>query len=206
VGDLRKRRWFLPETPDLIGRLRTQSKATLEGLDAFVAWASGDESAGERLPDIEHQGDAAKRELLEQLREAFLTPLEPEDLFALSRGIDWILDYARDLVSESKAMASPPDARLAEMAGFLREAVSHIDRAIGQLGSDGNAAASAADEAIRAERQLEHAYYRGMAELLQVDTRNERISSRELYRRCARIGDEVIDVAERIVYAVVKQS
>jgi phosphate/sulfate permease len=28
---------------------------------------------------------------------------------------------------------------------------------------------------------------------------------RELYRRCARIGELVIDVAERVVYAVVKQ-
>jgi hypothetical protein len=45
-----------------------------------------------------------------------------------------------------------------------------------------------------------------MAELLEVDARTERISSRELYRRCARIGDEVIDVAERIIYAVVKES
>jgi uncharacterized protein Yka (UPF0111/DUF47 family) len=201
----RKRRWFLPETPDLIGQLRVQAGITLEGLDAFAAWAAGDAGAGEMLPSIEHRGDAAKRELLEQLREAFVTPLAPEDLFALSRGIDWILDYTRDLVSESTAMSSPPDARLAEMAGFLRDAVAHIYEAVNQLGSDGDAA-SGADEAIRAERQLEHSYYRGMAELLEVDVRNERISSRELYRRCARIGDEVIDVAERILYAVVKES
>ena len=135
-----------------------------------------------------------------------MTPLAPEDLFALSRGIDWILDYTRDLVSESKAMSSPPDARLAEMAVLLRDAVGQIADAIGHLGSSNDAANEAADRAIRAERRLEHSYYRGMAELLAVDTRNERISSRELYRRCARIGDQVIDVAERIVYAVVKES
>jgi len=201
-----KRRWFLPDTPDLIGELRAQSAITREGLEAFAAWAGGDTAAGDGLPDIEHRGDAAKRELLEQLREAFVTPLAPEDLFALSRGIDWILDYTRDLVSESKAMSSPPDPRLREMAGFLRDAVIHIDDAIAHLGSNGEHASTAADEAIHAERRLEHAYYRGMAELLEVDTRNERISSRELYRRCARIGDEVIDVAERIIYAVVKES
>lgn len=202
----RRRRWFLPETPDLIGQLGVQAGITLEGLDALVAWAHGDEHAGDSLPDIEHRGDAAKRDLLDQLREAFVTPLAAEDLFALSRGIDWILDYARDLVSESRAMGSPPDEGLAEMAGRLRQAVGHITEAIGHLDSDGEAATASADEAIRAERQLEHAYYRGMGELLQVDARNERISSRELYRRCVRIGDQVIDVAERIFYSVVKES
>ena len=202
----RKRRWFLPDSPDLLGQLGHQTDIALEGLEAFAAWAGGDVGAGDSLSGIEHRGDAAKRELLEQLREAFVTPLAPEDLFALSRGIDWILDYTRDLVSESKAMSSRPDARLAEMAGCLRDAVARIDEAIHHLGSDGDAASAAADEAIRSERELEHAYYRGMAELLEVDRRNQRISSRELYRRCARIGDEVIDVAERIVYSVVKES
>ncbi|HKH40675.1 MAG TPA: DUF47 family protein [Solirubrobacterales bacterium] len=203
---MRKRRWFLPETPDLVGQLRAQAEITREGLECFAAWAAGDEQAGDALPEIEERGDAAKRGLLDQLRDTFVTPIAPEDLFALSRGLDWILNYARDLASEARAMGNPPDARLAEMAGLLREAVGHICEAIEQLGSGGAAASAAADEAIRAERRLEHAYYRGMAELLAVDARKERISSRELYRRCARIGDEVIDVAERIIYAVVKES
>lgn len=34
----------------------------------------------------------------------------------------------------------------------------------------------------------------------------ERIARRELYRRCSRIGETVVDVAERVIYAVMKQS
>lgn len=202
----RKRHWFLPETPDLIGKLRVQTGITLEGVEAFSAWAGGDTAAGETLRDIEHRGDAAKRELLEQLRDAFVTPLAPEDLFALSRGIDWILDYTRDLARESVAMACPPDDRVAEMAEMLREAVAHIESAIGHLQSDGEAASASADAAIKAVRRMGIAYYQGMAELLDVESRPERIGSRELYRRCDRIGEQVIDVAERIIYSVVKES
>jgi hypothetical protein len=33
-----------------------------------------------------------------------------------------------------------------------------------------------------------------------------RIAGREIYRRCLRIGKIVIDVSERVAYAVVKQS
>jgi uncharacterized protein len=203
---VRKGRWFLPETPDLLGQLRAQLAITQEGLNAFASWAAGDEAAGETLSGIEHRADAAKRELLNALREAFITPLEPEDLFALSRGIDWILDHARDLVSEAKAMKYRPDRRLAEMAELLREAVGHIAEAIDKLGVDSAGASAAADEAIRTERRMEHAYYEGMGELLEVEERQERISSRELYRGCARIGDHVIDVAERIVYSGVKET
>jgi hypothetical protein len=45
-----------------------------------------------------------------------------------------------------------------------------------------------------------------MVGLLAVEDRTERIARRELYRRSSRIGEAVVDVAERVVYAVVKQS
>ena len=63
-----------------------------------------------------------------------------------------------------------------------------------------------ADEAIKVERRLKGAYYDGMADLLSVTDRQERIARRELYRRCAGIGETVVDVAERVVYAVVKEN
>ena len=199
-------RWFLPETPDVLGLLRAQLAVTIEGVDAFAAWANGNEASAIALRDAEHRGDTAKRALLGALRAAFVTPLEPEDVFALSRGIDWILDYARDLILESEAMASPPDEVIAEMARLLGDAVRHIDRALGHLGSDDEAATETADAAIESERKLERTYYRGMAALLDVEDRSERIARRELYRRSVRIGEAVIEVSERIVYAVVKQS
>lgn len=200
------RGWFLPETPDVLGLLRHQVAVTIEGVDAFAAWAAGDAGAAQTLRDAGDDGDVAKRELLTALRAAFVTPLEPEDLFMLSRGIDRILNYSRDLVNESEAMACPPDAGIAEMANLVGDALRQIDAAIACLGSDGDEATASADAAIRAERELEQSYYAGMAALLGVDDRTERIARRELYRRCSLIGEIVEEVAERVVYAVVKQS
>lgn len=202
----RQRRWFLPETPDVLGLLRSQVAVTLDGLGALRAWAGGEAAAAEEVREAEHRGDAAKRELLIALREAFVTPLEPEDLFALSSGIDRLLNHARDLINQSEAMACPPDSRIAEMASLLADGLRHIDSGIALLGSDVDAATEAADAAITVERQLEHAYYAGMAELLAVEDRNERIARRELYRSCSRLGETVVDVAERIAYAVMKES
>ncbi|HET8953441.1 MAG TPA: DUF47 family protein [Solirubrobacteraceae bacterium] len=201
-----RRRWFLPESPDVLGLLRGQVAVTREGIDALGAWAAGDPAAAQRVRDLEHAGDAAKRELLGALRAAFVTPLEPEDAFALSRGIDRLLNYARDLVGESEGMACPPDARIAEMVSHVAGALTHVDTAVAALGADGDAATEAADAAIAEVRRLERAYYEGMAELLAVGDRNERIARRELYRSCARLGETVVDVAERVIYAVMKES
>jgi uncharacterized protein Yka (UPF0111/DUF47 family) len=203
---MRPRRWFLPETPDVLGLLRQQVAITIEGLDAFARWAAGDVDAEAAVTDAEHRGDVAKRNLLVALRAAFVTPLEPEDVFALSRSIDRILDSAREVINESHVLASPPDDQIAEMARLIAHAMRHVDDAIGQLGTDGDRATASADAAIAAERALDDVYQRGMAALLEVDERTARIGGRELYRRCVQIGDIVVDLAERIVYAVVKQS
>ncbi len=206
MADVKRKHWFLPETPDVLGLLGEQLAVTIEGVDAFSAWASGEESAGEKVQRIEERGDVAKRHLLEQLRDAFITPLEPEDLFALSRGIDWILNGIGDLVREAEVLQARPDGGIAEMAALLAAVVRRIDEAVGLLGSSGHRAIEAADAAIALVRELQAAYYRGTAATREIAARDERIAQRELYRRCAQIGEGTIDVAERVVYAVVKES
>ncbi len=203
---MRGRHWFTPEAPDVLGMLRRQVAAAVAGADAFAEWASGAPAAASRVHEAEGRGDDAKRALLKTLRDAFVTPLEPEDLFALSRGLDRTLNHMKDLVNESEAMSSPPDVGIAAMAVCLHEAVGSIAEAVSMLEADKDGASAAADQAIRAERRLEHAYYEGMAELMALADRNERIARRELYRGCRRIGENVVEIAERIVYAVMKQT
>ena len=202
----RNHRWFLPETPDAIGLLRRQTAVTIEALEGLKAWAEGDAAAVEIVREAEPRGDAAKRDLLNALRDAFILQMEPEDLFTLSRGTDWILDHARDLIEEAQAMAVSPTAGLAAMAALLLEATRQIDDAIARLGSDDDASTTAADAAIKTARRLEHVYYAETAKLLEVEDMRERISLRELYRRCDLLSHIVVDVAERVVYAVVKES
>jgi hypothetical protein len=206
VVELRPGNWFLPETPDVRAILRRQLAATISGADALAAWASGDRAAAQRVRDAEHEGDAVKRELLEALRSAFVLPLEPEDLFTLSRAVDQILNLCRDLVNESEVMEVGPDAGIAEMTAALGGALRHIDAAFEALGSDPDLATAAADAAIREEKRLAIAYYTGMGVLLGLEDMRQRIGRRELYRRCFRIGEVVVEVGDRVVYAVVKQT
>lgn len=199
-------RWFLPEEPDVTGLLRAQIAVTLEALEAFAEWAHGNPEAARAVREAEPRGDQAKRELVNQLRAAFVLPLEPEDVFALSRGIDQILDFARDLVAEADVLDCTPDEGIADMAGLMGDAVRHLDDAVAALGTDDDVANAAAEATISVQHHIGEAYYRGMANLLGEEDMRVRIKSRELYRRCSRIGEVIIEVAERIMYAIVKQS
>ena len=153
----RKRRWFLPETPDAIGLLRRQTAVTIEALEGLKAWAEGDAAAVEIVREAEPRGDAAKRDLLNALREAFILQMEPEDLFTLSRGIDWILDHARDLIEEAQAMAVSPDcgARRDDGSALGGDPADRRRHRRGWVTND-EAATAAADAAIKTARRLEH--------------------------------------------------
>ena len=190
----------------MLGLLRRQVAVTIDGVDAFAAWAAGDAAAAQaaRRRAPRRRGEA---ELLNALRAAFVTPLEPEDVFALSRGIDWILDYVArpgQRGGGDGVRARRADRRDGAATGRGDSSHRRGDRPA--RGRTETVPPTAADGAIAAERRLERRLLRGMAALLEVDDMRERISRRELYRRCSRIGEVVIDVAERIVYAVVKQS
>jgi len=203
-------RWFLPDVPDVLGLLRRQSAITVEGIDAFVAWAAagGDAQAAATVHRAEHEADAAKRELLVALRAAFVTPLDPEDLFSISRGIDWILNHAKDAIGESEVMACPPDGATATMAARLGDAVGHIDAALAALAQrNGDADVDAeAAAAVKSERKLEKAYRAAMGALAGDPDVRVVIGRQELYRRCSRMGETAVDVAERIMYAGLKES
>lgn len=203
---MKVQRWFLPETPDVIGLLRLQLDVTTEGVDRLVAWAHGEASGADEIRSLEHRGDEHKRALERALTTAFTTPLEPEDLYTLSRGIDWILNLSKDLVRESEVMATAPDAPLADMCEALARAVHLLSDAVHLLGSDSEAATEKANEALRAQRQIEKIYRDAMAALVEVEDLREVFARRELYRRVARIGEVVVDVAERVWYTVVKEA
>lgn len=202
----RGRRWFLPVTPDVLGMLNRQAEITIEGMEALVAWAAGDTAAGERLRDCEHRADERKHELRAALTVAFTTPLEPEDLFELSRGLDRVLNNAKNALREAEVMETAPDAAIVEMAVELAEGTRELAEALAALGRDDvEASTEAASRAAKSQSRLEKVYRRAMSALIGVDDLREVAAKRELYRRLARASDDLRDVAERVWYSVLKQ-
>ncbi|MGP0029262.1 MAG: DUF47 domain-containing protein [Acidimicrobiales bacterium] len=200
------RRWFLPESPDLLGMLARQGEITIRGIDAFADWSKGVATGGDDVRRIEREAELASREVLRAVKVAFVTPISPEDIYELSERLDAVLNAANNLVSEADLLAMDPDAPMAEMADLVALGVRDLVEAFPALVSHSDRATECADAAVRQQRALEHVYRRAMSALLQVDDIHVVTGRRELYRRYARIGDAIVGVAHRIWYAVVKEA
>lgn len=211
-------RWFLPESPDVIGMLQTQAEITVRGMDAFARWAGGDIARADEVRAAEHECDQVRRTLVGAVSEAFTTPLQPEDLFQLSRDLDKVINGAKNTVREAEAMGFPPDQATADMAVLLAEGVRHIQAAFTALGvrhgkasrAAGAAAAAsateAADAAVKSQRKLERIYRAAAGDLLAVTDISVVVARREFYRRISAISDDIVAVADRIWYSEVKES
>lgn len=196
--------WLLPDAPDVLGMLSDQAVITVEGLVALEDWAGGDADAGDRVRVAEHAADRQKRRLAQALTTALTTPLEPEDIFELSRRLDEVLNAAKDTVREAELMGVAPDAAMQEMACGIRTGVQSLGGAFAAFGKRGETATVAADAATKQQRHVERVYRAAMNALLECDDLRTVTAQRELYRRLARASDLVLGVADRVWYATLK--
>jgi uncharacterized protein Yka (UPF0111/DUF47 family) len=203
-------RWFLPENPDVLDMLRHQAAVTCDGMAALVGWANGEPDAAERVRDLEHRADDTKRELRLALTNAFITPIDAEDLYVMSERLDAVLNGAKDTVREAEVMAMKPDEAVAAMAALLADGASHLATAFERLGSDQRgkiavSATEAADAAVKSQRRLERVYREAASALLAVHDLREVMGRRELYRRLSRVSETLVEAADRVWYATVKE-
>jgi len=205
-----RRRWFLPESPDVIGMLQQQGALTAQGMRDFALWAAGDVEKAQDVRDLEHDCDDVRRKLAEAVREAFTTPLNPEDLYQLSMDLDKVMNEAKSTVRESEAMDFPPDAAVVEMTQHLVDGVEHLNVAFefldGKKDKTGNKATDAANAAVKSQRHLERVYRRAMTELMNTTDLKTILGCRELYRRILAMSEDIENVADRVWYCRVKES
>lgn len=198
-------RWFLPQDPKLIERLGDQTALCARAAAELCMWSRGDDDAGERLRDLEHEADEMKRGFLRDLRVAFAPPIEGEDLFALCQGFEGLVNNMKNVVREADVLELPPDGALAEMADKLAEGVGELQEAIAHIADDDDTATAAADRAIKCDHDIEHLYRVAMSASLKDHDLKEVMGRRELYRRMARLGEALSLVGDRVWYAVIKE-
>ncbi|MEK7839505.1 MAG: DUF47 family protein, partial [candidate division NC10 bacterium] len=85
----------------------------------------------QQIKDLEHAGDTLTHELVRRLNTTFITPIDREDIYALSSRLDDVLDLI-DAVADRLLLykiAAPTEACVS-MAKIIVQAAEETDRAV----------------------------------------------------------------------------
>jgi uncharacterized protein Yka (UPF0111/DUF47 family) len=138
-----------------------------------------------------------------------VTPLDREDIFALSLTVDDILDYANTTVEEMNMLEIKPNNYIERMVSLLTDAAREIHMGVLRLETHPNVANDHAVRAKALENRVETVYREAIADLFHlprdVDHIVEMLKLREVYRHLSNAADRGDAAANVIGDIVVKK-
>lgn len=199
--------FFRKRQNKFINRLQEQTALTLEGLTILGQYLTNPTSAtADALGIKEKEADNCRRLLIDELNRSFITPFDREDLFALSRAIDDVLDYAKSTVAEIIIFKIKPSENMVKMGTLLHEATYELLKGIECLQDHPAVASEHARRAKKIENKVEEVYREALAEMFQETDEVKKlvraIKHREVYRHLSNAadrGDEAANILDEIV-------
>lgn len=199
----RKRFDFYALFAEQAGKSRETLQALVEFLDEPV------EDKGKIVKFREKEADAKRRQLVSALNASFITPIDREDIFNLSRTLDDMADYAKSTVEEMGLFGVAPDQYLREMAQAMEEGARLLQDAAKLLPRVPKQSAAITEHLVRVkklENYIEKLYRRGLKDLFEKSDVVGILKSREIYRHLSNAADRMDNAADILGDIVVKFS
>lgn len=191
---------------DFFKTLTDQASKTLEGVEALMQFVSTmDRAAGDWVKTIEEEADEIRRVLIQELNQTFVTPIDREDIFSLSRAIDDVLDYCTTTVYEFEIYELKSDEQTRTMVAIVLEAAKELRNAVKHLRDYPKLAGDHAVHAKGHENRMELAYRLALAELFRGTNAIYMMKMREIYRHLSNAADRADEAANVIHNIVVKR-
>jgi len=205
-------KFIKPRQDNFVRLLIQQAEYAVQGLDALLVYVrhSEDKAAADSVRRIEKEADEIRRILVDELNRTFVTPMDREDIFALSRAIDDILDYAYSTVDEMTVLHIKPNPYIEQIVSLLRDGANEVYLAMQRLKDHPNVAADHAQRAKALENRVESIYREALADLFngpaEVAHIVEALKLREIYRHLSNAADRGDEAANIISDVVVKMT
>jgi len=159
---------------------------------------------------FEKDADEVRRILISELNNTFVTPMDREDISALSRSVDDIIDYAWTTVQEMELLNVWPTEHLQRMVSLLHESACEIHLAMLRIKDHPEVATEHAQRAKALENRAERVYREALADLFDGPAGPKRVIAilkmREVYRHLSNAADRVDTAANIISDIVVKMT
>ncbi|MDR0855267.1 MAG: DUF47 family protein [Christensenellaceae bacterium] len=160
------------------------------------------EEKAEAVIQTENDGDLARRELIDELNESFITPIDREDLFKISAQLDEILDYAKTTVDEVRLYGVRPDKEMTSIVEVLTSMCEHISLAVANMEMRPSISRDEAILVKSMENKVGDMCVRGLAILFDTADYKTIFKYREIYRhlnQTADIADSTMDLLLNIL-------
>jgi len=186
-----------------------QAEATLQGMQALEKFMEKkDEDYAKEVDKKEKEADEIRRILIDEILRTFVTPIDREDIYALSRAIDDVIDYGFSTVDEMLILDVDPNDYLREMVTLLRMAANEIYLGVMRLEKNPRVASTHAYRAKSLENKVERVYREAISDLFHgpkdVEHVVEMLKLREVYRHLSNAADRGDEAANIIADIVVK--
>jgi len=118
--------------------LSRQASKTLDGLEALWNFVEkGSKENANLVRFIEREADELRRILIQELDQTFVTPLDREDIYALSGALDDILDLIDSLAQRFVMYnVDQPTPAAQEMAFLILKSCQSLEAAVSLLGGN----------------------------------------------------------------------
>jgi predicted phosphate transport protein (TIGR00153 family) len=161
----------------------------------------------ERMRELEHHGDFLTHQIMNQLQQTFVTPIDREDIAMLAQRMDDVLDHVDAAVTALCDYEIPePTPTAREMAEVIRGVSATLAQAMASIRrSELKAVLPLTVEINRLENQGDHLFREAMRELFrrEGDVRDI-IKWREVYDELEAATDSAEDVANVMEGVVLK--
>jgi uncharacterized protein Yka (UPF0111/DUF47 family) len=194
---------IFPSGYDFYGMLGRQADQTALGVKALITWLeSGAATDPVELIKEEDKGDQLRLEMERLLLEAFTTPFDRQDIYAMSRQMDHILNYSMSTAYEMRAFGVKPDEATMSMARSLLIGSELVARSVLLLKSDPREAERNIRRLREYEHDIEKTYVRSMTLVFASDEPIMAMKKREIYHHLKDAGRNMsitVDVLHRII-------
>ena len=196
---------LFPKKKDFFKMLLDQTVTVEEGLALFVEFINNPTvENGKRVNEAEEEADEVRKVLVDELNRSFVTPIDREDIFALSRAVDDMMDYAKSTVEEMTLFEVSSDIYIKKMVEALHNASKDVTLAVKHLKIHPGVCAEHIVRARKTENFVEHRYREGLVELFKTTDVIQILKKREIYRHLSNAADRAAAAADIVNDILVK--
>lgn len=195
---------LFPQEYDFEAMLAVQADRTAAGVSLFLDWIrTNPVTDPSELVRIENEVDAMRHEMEEKLINSFSTPFDRQDIYSISRQMDYILNSVKETAVEMHAFGVTADPPILAMSHSLLFGTTSVAQAIKAMNSDHSRAEFEIRQGRQAYNAMEDMYIAGMAKLFVGNDPMAAMKTREVYHHLRYSGRALRDTLDILHNAII---